>query len=345
MGRVRFGVLAVLFLMSGSLFCQENPTVDQMKQMLDVSQRRGQLAMDGGAPFHLVASFESFDHEGRSTGKGTIDELWEGPTRYRQSLTLPDGRLLEVDNGTQLWRTGTWTLLESISLGMNSVLAPFYARPATSQRLSYEVPPKTHEGLECIGTEPDLPGISNDVRLAMTTYCMERGNHLIRLVSRPNSKEITFNNVEPFGKKFIARSVQVGIMGRVVLQLHVNVLEAADNFDALAVIPPVNAQLLSFHRADRPYVSGELMRGQLLKKVSPLYPQAGLRGQILVKLHIDTTGVVNQVEIIKSENQILEAPVLTAVKQWKFRVSYQGTKPVPVDTIYTFSYGGDSVNE
>ena len=347
----------MLFLASGVLVCQETPTTAQMKQILDSSQRRGQLNMEGTTPFHLVASFQAFDSNGRPTGKGTIDVLWESPTRYRETVTVPaikhvkskDGKqefeedshaphreLVEVDSGTQLWRTGEWVLFGQLGNGIDAILRPFLLRANTSNRLSYEAPTKENASLECIGTEPDIAGVGDDTRLALTTYCLNKGNHLLRLISRPNAVGISFNDVEPFGKKYVARSIVVQVGNTVRLRLHVDVLEAALDFSSLNVPPPATAQLLPFHRADVPYVSGELMRGQLLKTINPDYLRTAFQGNVLVKVHIDTTGAVESAEVIKSENKILKAPLLEAVKQWRYRVSYQGNKAVAVDQVINF---------
>jgi TonB family protein len=176
---------------------------------------------------------------------------------------------------------------------------------------------------------------------------MEKGSHLLRLISRPNFVEISFNDVQPFEKKYIARSIQVGINGRIRLKLHVEVLETAENFNALNDASPDGAQLIPDHRADAHFswLTGELMRGQLLNKVSPQYPQAGLSGNLVLKVHVDATGAVDSEEVLRSENQILKAPVLAAVKQWRFRVSYQSDKVVPADYIFMFYYGGDDAGE
>jgi outer membrane biosynthesis protein TonB len=63
--------------------------------------------------------------------------------------------------------------------------------------------------------------------------------------------------------------------------------------------------------------------------------------KISVKLHIDTTGAVASAEVLGAQNQILKAPVLNAVKQWRYRVSYQNNKAVAVDQVVNFNFGGD----
>ena len=172
---MRIAVLATVLLLPNGMPGQQAPTVEQMKQMLDVSQRRGQLEMEGGTPFHLVACYESYDSVGKGGSRGKIDEIWVDPHRYRQTFTvpaiekgqsddsylenvsLPPRQLVEVDNGTRAWRTGEWVVFGS--RGCLAVLKPFYLLSTTTNRLSYELLPNDRAGLDCIGVEPDLPGV------------------------------------------------------------------------------------------------------------------------------------------------------------------------------------------
>ena len=139
----------------------------------------------------------------------------------------------------------------------------------------------------------------------------------------------------------ISRTIEYAFRGRVEIKLHVDVLGDATDFSSLEQPSPEGAQVLGFHRADVPQLSGEFMRGQLLKKVSPLYPHGGLQGVLVVRIHVDTTGSVDSTEVLSSTNEILKAPILTAVKEWKFRVSYQYTKLMPATWVYSFNMGGE----
>lgn len=340
---------------------QEVPVGDPLRQILAVSERRGQLEMEGGTPFHLVASFEQLDGSGRPAGKGSIDEVWVNPRRYKQVLTLPafeevqmpGGRvedrqllsaaprqLVEVDNGTRVWRTGRWVLFSDF---LTPLLQPF-ALLAAESRLGVERPGAGVENLDCVGTQPQLPGVGQETQLALTTYCLAKGNHLLKVVRRPNRVEMTYNDAQPFGKKYVARSIDV-VRGTARLKIHIDVLEEAQDAAELDAAVPEGAQVLGFHRADLPRRTGELMLGQLLSKVSPQYPQEGLRGTITVKCHVNTKGEVESEEVLGAANQQLKAPVVNALKAWRFRVSYRGDKLVDVDRVIRFSYGGEEVIE
>ena len=77
------------------------------------------------------------------------------------------------------------------------------------------------------------------------------------------------------------------------------------------------------------------MLGQPLKVVKV----TGVHGKITVKVHIDTTGAVESVAVVEASNQMVKSPVLSAMKNWKFRVSYQAYKVVAVDRTIPFDYG------
>lgn len=316
--------------------------------------------MDGSAPFHLVASYTSYDAQGKPAGTGKLDELWESPTQYRRIWTLPainkvtapDGSehfpedfnapprtLVEVQQGTAGWRTGLWVMMETTMRGFDAVRRPLFLRTTITDRLSYEAPPMGNSTLDCIGTEPDLPGVPPETRLAMTTYCMSKGSHLLRLIQLPDNLDIAFDDVQQFGKKYPARTIRISQHGKLTYVLHVDAVEEASDFSELDAAAPEGAQKLAFSSPAGPVYGGAFMRGQILTKARPLYPHAGLDGVVMVKAHVDTTGSVDSAEVISSSSQLLKIPMLAAVKELKFRVSYQGDKVMPATWVFTFRMG------
>lgn len=367
--RIRGVVLAAIFISScaifGSshtLFGEDAPTVDQMKQMLDVSQRRAQLEMEGGAPFHFVASYTAFDALGRPAGTGKLDELWESPTQYRRIWTLPAVNKVTAPDGSEHfledfnapprtlvdvrqvpvgWRTGLWVMMESTMRGYDAALRPLYLRATIGDKLTYEAPPMGNPALalDCVGTEPDLPGVPPETQLAMTTYCMSKGSHLLRLIQLPDNLDIGFEDIQQFGRKYVARTIRISQHGKLTYVFHVDALEEASDFSELDAAAPEGAQKLTFSPPTGPVYGYAFMRGQILTKARPLYPHAGMDGVIVVKAHVDTTGTVDSADVISSTNQLLKIPMLAAVKNLKFRVSYQGDKVMPATWVLTFRMG------
>lgn len=332
--------IAATFIVVSTILPAQNSvpssSVVQLRQMLEASKRRAQLEMPDGSPFHLRASFQLFSNDGKITDTGTIDDLWKDQLHYRLAISQPGGDLLEINNDMQHWRTGNWAIQNRIVLAVNAALRPYYQLPA-GDRLAVEKPPKGYESLDCIGTEPDLPGVGMDVRIAETTYCMSKGSHLLRLIIRPNGFSLVLNDTQQFEKKYIARSIELPAGNSVWIRLHIDSLETADNFSALDTPSPVNAQSLqgdaqplqNIDAAGLPF--HDYMLGQVLDSPQlrlPSYASVG-HGLVVLHLSIDTSGHVTDAEVVNSSNKLLGTAAIDVVKNWRYRVAYQGDKLMP----------------
>jgi len=73
---------------------------------------------------------------------------------------------------------------------------------------------------------------------------------------------------------------------------------------------------------------------QVVRAPQPQYPdsarQAGLQGKVLIKALLNKKGEVTQVEILESDAEIFNQPVLDAVTQWLFTPALQAGQPVCV---------------
>jgi TonB family protein len=332
-------ISAGIFFISGSLFSQDSSTKStQLRQFLEASSTLGQLEKEGAPAFHLAASFELFTPDGKSAGQGTLDKLWKDSHHYRLDIELPTGSLVEVDDGTNPWRTGVWSFNVTIQFAENAVLTPFIESHFATDRLSEENEQNGSVKLDCIATEPELPGVSADAKVAQTTYCLAKGNHLLRLINRPNNWTIAFNDIKSFENEYIARSIEIARQGKTSLRLHVDSLTKAEQFSALNAAPPAGAQMLAHHRADFPYLSGEVMHGTVIKTSQPLLPTSGRKGDVVLKLHVDTAGSVSSAEVVSSPNEFLSAAALSSVKQWRYRLSYVNDQVVSTEETVTLRF-------
>lgn len=232
-------LIASALLLSGAFAaeCQLPPksSPTELRHILEVSRGRGQLEMEGGQPFHMIASFEYLVADGK-TEKGTLHELWQDAHHFRQEITIRGQHLVEVDKETQRWRTGEWAFSGGVMDAIEAVVMPFYPLPE-GDRLSVEGQQHGSKDLDCIGTEPTVPGVSPTSALAETTFCMSRGNHLLRMVAEPNHVTISYGDTQEFQGKHIARSVEVYTSTRLWARLHVDSLTPATDFSALADPP------------------------------------------------------------------------------------------------------------
>jgi hypothetical protein len=332
-----FAASFLLLTVSLSSQVPANTAPASLRQTLEVSKRRGQLEMEGAPPFHLVASFE-YLLDGGTMEKGTLDELWKDSHHFRQSISLPNNDLVEVDNDLQAWRTGEWVFpagrvrYEAI----DAVTRPFYSLP-TGDLLTVEGQQHGSKDLDCVGTEPTLPGVSPTLLIAETTFCMARGNHLLHLIAYPKRMTITFSDIQPFQNKYIPRLVEIYLNATLVERLHVDSLTTADDFAVLDSPVPPEAQRLSVDRKDQPYY-GSYMIGQVLRGADTLLPHLGHQGTALIKAHVNTKGDVASTEVISSPNPFISNAALSSVRNWKYRVGYDGDHLIEFDDVIKMDF-------
>ena len=73
---------------------------------------------------------------------------------------------------------------------------------------------------------------------------------------------------------------------------------------------------------------------KLVKRVDPIYPKElrkqGIQGTVILEVTTDIYGKPDKVEVLKSENSLLNQSAIDAVKQWVYEPYIKAGKPVPV---------------
>jgi protein TonB len=71
-----------------------------------------------------------------------------------------------------------------------------------------------------------------------------------------------------------------------------------------------------------------------VKKYYPKYPEiarkAGIEGQVMLELIVDTTGLVIDVKVVKPLYELLDAAAVKAARKWRFKPAKQRDRPVKV---------------
>jgi len=82
-------------------------------------------------------------------------------------------------------------------------------------------------------------------------------------------------------------------------------------------------------------VSGNIMQGQIIHSVAPVYPPIARAAQVVgtVVLHaiIATDGSVKQLDVVSGPPLLVQA-ALDAVKQWRYRPTELNAQPIEIDT-------------
>jgi protein TonB len=82
------------------------------------------------------------------------------------------------------------------------------------------------------------------------------------------------------------------------------------------------------------YVTGDMVKPQLLVKVEPTYPEvariARLGGRVTVKAIIGLKGDVESAEVFSSTSPLFNQAALEAIRRWRYRPALMGGRPVRV---------------
>ena len=83
---------------------------------------------------------------------------------------------------------------------------------------------------------------------------------------------------------------------------------------------------------------------ELLQKyfIPPEYPEvvrkAGITGQVVLELVIDTTGIVIETKIVKSLHEMLDEAAVKAARKWRFKPGKQRGNPVRVRVVQPLNF-------
>ena len=76
--------------------------------------------------------------------------------------------------------------------------------------------------------------------------------------------------------------------------------------------------------------------------MEPIYPvrarRAGIEGIVMMRVKTDTKGIVNQIEVLRSDSTILNQAAIDAVSQWQFKPIYERGVPVSISTIVAVKF-------
>jgi len=68
------------------------------------------------------------------------------------------------------------------------------------------------------------------------------------------------------------------------------------------------------------------------------FSKGGVPGLVTVGFTVDTKGGVQDAEIVKSSDQILNEPALTALKKWRFKPAQKDGQPVPMHVVVPIKF-------
>jgi hypothetical protein len=310
----------------------DSPTPTDPKDLLDLARKVNGLSGPDVQPWHLKASFELFDNDGKSKDKRTYEEWWVSEKQCKRVYASAEFSQTEYGTDHGMFHAGSqewpsWPL----SLLHRAVVQPI----------------PTKEDLEGCG-QRKLEGKFGALRLPCVALAYKGGKQVdesspsfcfdplkpILLYSNTSQRnnQAVFSHILLFDHRYVAKDTRLLFLGKPSLSIHVDTLEALDSKKNLDMALPTNAVPVATSRI---VLSSLESRDYAVKKVPPQYPSSAkeqrVQGEVILDTIIGTDGRVRDLHALAGP-QALTQPSVDALRQLLYKPYVLNGTPMEVET-------------
>jgi TonB family protein len=297
-------------------------------------------------PWHLKATYQLFDENGKPAEKGTFEYWWASPTSHRSTWTRPSASHTDwyTSDGKHSYEA-TGEPLKYFEYKLESaLLSPI---PDATEldpkkiRLDRENISSGADKFPCIMVIPLMPfhGQLQTVPLGLfPTYCFDPQLPVLRMRYSFGTVTTGFNHIVKVQDKYLAREILLYEGKRQILFASVDSITNLSPSDGM-FIPPVGA---AAPQAAPAQISPNVMTGMLIKKQAPIYPQdakdARVSGTVVLHALIGMDGGIHDLQVVSAPWPSLVASAMWSVSHWEYKPYQLNGQPVDVETTITVIY-------
>lgn len=299
-------------------------------ELLALAAERNTLVGPDAKPWHMKASFELFDDEGKSKSTGTYEEWWVSNSKSKLSFTVDGVSQTTYYTAKGLFRTGPPDWLGVQVMGIPTDLHHPMAQSSQNYTLTEHEETLGQAHLRCITLSQAIPDTVPSLRKP-GTYCLDVDKPALRVaVSSDGVYKGIYNKVGLFQDHFIARDIHILREGKPYRNIQ---LESAESLSPVLdsdFEPPADA----FRAPPLAPVSFP-QTSQLIHMEGPSYPPGakavGIEGVVVVQAIIGKDGHLRNLSVL-SGPKLLRQAALDAVEHWIYKPYIFNGKPVEVET-------------
>jgi TonB family protein len=299
-------------------------------------------------PWHLKATYQLYDQDGKPTEQGTYEYWWVSPKVYRSTWTRPGATHTD-------WHTadGTHAYLATgepikffereLEHALFSPLPTADALDPAKTRLELHVRSSRGAKFPCISLVSMKEGHSQNLpEGTFPTYCFDSGLPVLRANYVLSAVVTEFGSITKVQNRFVAREILSFVGDRELFSVKVDTIGGLAATDS-ALIPAPGATQAS---PESTPIGAKVSIGLLVKKLQPVYPEAAKAarqsGTVLLDATIGTDGKIHGLEVVFGPSKMLVDAAMAAVSQWQYKPYLLNGEPVEVETTISviFSLGG-----
>jgi TonB family protein len=292
-------------------------------------------------PWHVHATYQTFDDQGKPSGTGTFEMWWASPTKYKQVFAGDSFNQIEYGTNHGVFRKGenqpapypqSYLLAELIHP------LPSADTVADSQADARQVKDGATT-LDCIALSQKIPGVVRAALGLFPTYCVDPKRPMLRLAIENVTTQVLLNRMVLFHDEYLSKQIDVTDLGKPAIKIAVDdIASLASSADSIFA-PPDDAVSAVLNRAG---VENGVMAGNIIKKIQPTYPEGAKRrhaqGAVTLSAVISKEGRIRQLKVLDSPDPELSLSALMAAQQWTYKPYMLNGQPTEVQTKITVRY-------
>lgn len=326
--RLSVAVLALAFAILA-------PAQNGGKEWIEMTARaiqQSKLTLPGSESFHLRAEIiESTNPP--SPYRGTVEEFWVSPEKWRRTIESPGFSQTMVVNGDKLLEKDTgdyfpWWLRDMITAMFD---------PTASLEIPDHVSPRAAKPLD-----PRISSLCTTVNTSIDRWsiCFEpRRTLLTSIYSNHTGYGAEFKNFEGFGKKQVPRHIVFNPESGTTIEATITQLDKLQQMDekmfAIEKSTPPQDRITSVR------ISEDALRNLSLTNTNIDWPAVGgglAKGGCAVYVSADRSGHMREVWPGGCDNAGLEDPLRDIVRKWQLKTAVVDGVPVQVESRLTFGF-------
>ena len=313
---------------------------DPAALMVLAAKTNGLAGLDDHA-WHVKATYQIFDADGKPEQSGVYEEWWAGPKKYKISYTSANFNqtiYMSAAGGAETGDTGEPPMQLEMAKG-------FLLRPLPSAdfvaKLHYEARSRKTglAEMRCVAPQ-SLPeefwkraekwAKPGGMGLEVPQTCFNKGMAAVRAEIASSGWVAVFNQVVDAGGQYIAKEIEIGDGGVRLVNLNVTTLEFPALIPAAELMAPASAAKGSPLEVGAGVMAGHRIGGEAVK-----YPLAAreqrIQGLVILGAAIDSAGSIADLQVIAGPKLLRDAAA-QAVKTWRYKPYLLNGRPVEVRT-------------
>jgi TonB family protein len=309
------------------------------KELMLLAAKSNGLTGDDVKPWHVKASYQLLDDQGKVEDQGIYEEFWVSGKKYKRTFT--GKTFAQTEYGTSKGYFFSGDLNAQFRQGYKIRNEFFNPMPNLEMIEKFNFTLQKHEagGIKyvCLNYQ-----VANG-NLLDVGWCLAADKPILRIDFLPQEGRVIHNRILRFQNRFIAGDLLFVQQEKATLTAHIDMIEALNHIDEAVFLPPADATL---ELPKKISISGGVMAGMALHKVAPDYPPiakaAGVQGTVVLQATIGKDGRIEHLHVI-SGPPMLQQAALDAVKRWTYKPYTLAGEPVEVDTTVNviFALGGN----